>query len=89
MHKTIQNVRPRPRQDEEYTRYWASKTPDERVAETYRLSVEKYGQPKTSLRDGPVRLIRRDANGEEVEIIELTHPANNGNQSKTEKQSSS
>jgi hypothetical protein len=30
----------------------------------------------------------RDANGEEVEIIELTHPANNQNQSKTEKQSS-
>jgi hypothetical protein len=82
MDETIHNVRPRTKEQEEYTRYWASKAPEERVAETWRLSVEKYGQPTTSLRDGPFRRIRRFACGEE-EIVELNHPS--GDESKEAK----
>jgi hypothetical protein len=71
MDHTLQNARPRTKQEEEYTRYWATKTPAERIAETWRLSVEHYGVPKTSLRDGPARRIRRNADGQE-EIVEIS-----------------
>ncbi len=75
-------VGPRSEDRAERIRYWQSRTMDERIAETWRLSVEKYGKPKRSLRDGPFQLIRRNANGEE-EIIEFTHPRADETQSKT------
>ena len=71
MDDIIDSTPQRTKEQKEYTRYWAGKTSEERIAETWRLSVEKYGQPKTSLRDGPFRLVRRNANGKE-EMIELT-----------------
>jgi hypothetical protein len=56
---------------EEQLPYWLAKTPAEREAETWRLSVEKYGEPKGSLRDGPFRMIRRTISGE-FEGVEWT-----------------
>jgi hypothetical protein len=73
MDETIPGIESTDEQQAETYLYWQSKTPAERFAETWRLSVEKYGQPRTSLRDGPFRRIRRNANGEE-EVIELTAP---------------
>jgi hypothetical protein len=80
MDKTIQNARLRTKEEQEYTRYWANKTSEERIAETWRLSVEKYGPPK-SLLDGPFLRIRRNASGEE-ETIELTHTRTDASQPK-------
>ncbi len=82
MDKTIRKVESRSKQEQEYTHYWGSKTPEERIAEAWRLNVEKYGQPKTSLRDGTFRRIRRNASGEE-EIIELARPQADETQPKT------
>lgn len=73
MDETLRKVGPLSEDQAERIRYWQSRTIDERMAETWRLSVEKYGEPKGSLRDGPVRLIRLDAKGEE-ERIESTRP---------------
>jgi hypothetical protein len=55
-------------------RYWQSRTPSERFAEAWRLSVEKYGMPKGSFRDGPYRLIRRTPDGKEEVIREWSGP---------------
>jgi hypothetical protein len=43
--------------------YWLAKTPEERTAEGWRLSVEKYGLPVGDLRDGPVRKYRINPDG--------------------------
>jgi hypothetical protein len=72
-YRYLRSKKERNMSDTEYSRYWASRTPEERVAETWRLSVEKYGLPKTSLRDGPARLIRRNEKGEVIEIINVPH----------------
>ena len=64
MDTNIQEDEPTANQKEERFRYWLAKTPAEREAETWRLSVEKYGEPKGSLRDGPYRMIHKTATGE-------------------------
>lgn len=55
-------------------RYWRSRTSSERFEETWRLSVEAYGMPEGSLRDGPFRLIRRTPDGKEEVIREWSGP---------------
>ena len=76
---TIPDSEPNPNDlhKEERLRYWLSKTPAEREAETWRLSVETYGEPKGGLRDGPFRLIRKTASGE-FEGVEWTRDAATG-----------
>jgi len=78
MDETIQNARLRTKEEQEYTRYWANKTSEERIAETWRLSVEKYGPPK-SLLDGPFGGSVVTPSGEE-ETIELTHTRTDASQ---------
>jgi hypothetical protein len=82
MEESIREIASLSEQKAETYRYWQSKTPAERVAETWRLSVEKYGEPKVGLRDGPLQRIRRNANAEE-EVVELTYPSANEVQPKT------
>jgi hypothetical protein len=55
--------------------YWQSRTPAERFEETWRLSVEAYGMPQGTLRDGPFRLIRRTPDGKE-EVVREWHGPN-------------
>lgn len=50
--------------------YWLSKTVDERHAEMWRLSVERYGAPQANLRDGPLRKYRRNTDGTKTLISE-------------------
>jgi hypothetical protein len=54
--------------------YWLTKTPQERTAEGWRLSVEKYGIPKGDLRDGPLRKYRINPDGTRTLISETTGP---------------
>ena len=55
-------------------RYWRSRTPSERFAEAWRLSVEAYGLPEEDLRNGPFRIIQRTAGGTEEFIREWLGP---------------
>ena len=52
-------------------RYWQSRTPAERFAETYRLSVGHYGMPEGTLRDGPVTKLIRLPDGS-VQVLSVT-----------------
>lgn len=54
--------------------YWLSKTADERHAEMWRLSVEKYGIPQGNLRDDPLRKYRRNPDGTETLMSETCGP---------------
>ena len=51
-------------------RHWQSRTDAERFEETWRLSVETYGMPQGSLRDGPFRMVRRTVDGKDEVICE-------------------
>ncbi|WP_263365963.1 hypothetical protein [Edaphobacter bradus] len=55
-------------------RYWQNRTAAERFEETWRLSVEAYGMPQGSLRDGPFRIIRRTKGGKEEVVREWSGP---------------
>jgi len=55
-------------------RYWASKTPAERIAEGWRLSVEHYGIPIGDLRDGPASKYIRNPDGTETTVAEWSGP---------------
>jgi hypothetical protein len=64
---------PDTRTDEERAksyRYWASRTPAERFAETLRLSIERYGMPIGDIRDGPIIKYRRNPDGTKTVISE-------------------
>jgi hypothetical protein len=54
--------------------YWLGKTAQERQAEGWRLSVEKYGMPVGDLRDGPVRKYRINPDGTRTFISETCGP---------------
>jgi hypothetical protein len=62
-------------------RYWQNRTGAERFAETWRLSVEHYGQPRGTLRDGPFRKCQRLPDGS-IRILAETartdHPRDEG-----------
>jgi hypothetical protein len=68
---------PDTRTDEERAksyRYWASRTPAERFAETLRLSIEHYGMPIGDIRDGPIVKYRRNPDGTKTVISEWSGP---------------
>jgi hypothetical protein len=54
--------------------YWLTKTPEERTAEGWRLSVEKYGLPVGDLRDGSVLKYRINPDGTRTFISETSGP---------------
>jgi hypothetical protein len=63
-----------PEEKEDGILYWQSKPLAERLTETCRLSMEKYGTPKGNFRDGPCRKIRRNPDGTETVLSEWCGP---------------
>ena len=60
-----------PEEIEASYRYWQSRTPGERFDESVRLSIEHYGMPKGTLRDGPVVKYRINDDGSR-EVISVS-----------------
>ncbi len=54
--------------------YWLTKTPQERTTEGWRFSVEKYGIPKGTLRDGPLCKYQINPDGTRTLIRETSGP---------------
>ena len=74
MEEAVPNATDTTEQRAERYRYWRSRSPAERWNETWRLSVEEYGVPEGSLRDGPFRLIRLNPDGSEEVVREWSGP---------------
>ena len=56
-------------------RHWQSRTPGGRFAETLRLSIDHYGMPTGTRRDGPLVKYRRNSDGSR-EVVSVSYGPN-------------